>query len=66
MPRGSLVFRKSALRSSSPPAPLPVGHGLVRPDSLPKLRRPYGEKDMVFGVQGKVYTPAGLFAQGVD
>lgn len=43
-----------------------LGQGLVWADLVPKPKPPYGMKDVVFGLQGKVYTTAGLFIQGGD
>ncbi len=57
MPR---LFRKASARSSS----VAVEQGLVRANLVPKPKPPYGMKNVVFGLQGKVYTPAGLFIQG--
>lgn len=62
----SSVFRKSAGRSSSPPLSLPRPGRLYRPGDLPQQKRAYGLGKLVSDVQGKVYTPAGLFAQGAD
>jgi len=56
MPR---LLKKPSQRSS-PPAEEP---GLVAVEDLPLSRRPYGSRDAVFGVEGRISTQAGVFAQ---
>ena len=58
MPR---LLRKASQRSS-PPVKEP---GLVSVDDLPSLRQPsyHGLRNIVFGVQGRISTQAGVFAQ---
>jgi len=57
MPR---LLKKASQRSSLPSVKEP---GLVAVDDLPLSRRPYGSRNIVFGMEGRVSTQAGVFAQ---
>ena len=56
MPR----FLKKLSDRTSPPAPEVT---LVPVEGLPSVRRPYGSGNTVAGVQGRVATPGGVYAQ---
>jgi len=56
MPR---LLKKPSDRTS-PPAPESI---LVPVEGLPSVRRPYGSGNTVFGVQGRITTPGGIYAQ---
>ena len=57
MPR---LLKKASQHSSPPSVKEP---GLVAVDDLPLSRRPYGSRNIVFGMEGRVSTQAGVFAQ---
>jgi hypothetical protein len=57
MPR---LLKKYSQCSSPPPIEEP---GLVAVADLPSSRRPYGSKNLVVGVEGRISTQAGVFAQ---
>jgi len=57
MPR---ILKRSSRRSSVPPVEQP---GLIPVDDFQASRRPYGSGNMVIGMEGRVLTEAGVFAQ---
>ena len=59
LPMPSLLKRRSDRIS----APLVDQPGLVAVDDLPSSRRPYGSRNTVVGLDGRISTPAGVFAQ---
>jgi len=57
MPR---LLKKRSQRISAPSVEQP---GLVAVDDLPSSRRPYGSHNTVVGLEGRISTSAGVFAQ---
>lgn len=59
MPTG---FRRTTDRKGRSEA-APPPHGIFPAAEAPRARRPYGFKDGQVGLEGRIYTPAGLFSQ---